>query len=152
MTIHRKPPTGHVSRAAAFGDQAFTRDTLARTLWGEARSEGREGMMAVASVILNRAAKPGWWGRSVADVCLRPWQFSCWLADDPNRAKLEKVDERDVQFRIALQVADQALGGGLPDYTFGATHYHTVDIAPNWARGHTPCAVIGRHAFYNDIA
>ena len=29
-------------------------DTLARTLWGEARGEGHYGMEAVASVILNR--------------------------------------------------------------------------------------------------
>jgi N-acetylmuramoyl-L-alanine amidase len=152
MTSHYRPPVDHIRRATGFGDQAFARDTLARTLWGEARGEGREGMMAVASVILNRAAKPGWWGRSVAEVCLRPRQFSCWLADDPNRAKLEKVDERDAQFRLAQQIAEQALGGGLPDYTFGATHYHAVDIAPAWAKGHTPCVVIGRHAFYNDIA
>lgn len=152
MTIQDMLSLKNLRRAAGFSDQAFTRDTLARTLWGEARGEGREGMMAVASVILNRAAKPGWWGRSVAEVCLRPWQFSCWLADDPNRAKLEQVGERDPQFRLAQQIAEQALSGGLPDYTFGATHYHAVDIAPTWAQGHTPCVVIGRHAFYNDIA
>ncbi|MGG6879769.1 UNVERIFIED_CONTAM: cell wall hydrolase, partial [Pseudomonas aeruginosa] len=30
-------------------------DTLTKTIWGEARGEGREGMIAVAWVILNRA-------------------------------------------------------------------------------------------------
>jgi hypothetical protein len=29
-------------------------DTLARTIWGEARNQGREGMIAVAWVIRNR--------------------------------------------------------------------------------------------------
>lgn len=33
-----------------------TREVLARTLWAEARSQGTEGMHAVANVILNRAA------------------------------------------------------------------------------------------------
>ena len=33
-----------------------TQGVLARTLWAEARSQGSEGMHAVANVILNRAA------------------------------------------------------------------------------------------------
>lgn len=144
-------PADPALRAAAYGDQAFTLDVLARTLWGEARGEGRDGMRAVASTILNRAARPGWWGRSVAEVCLRPRQFSCWLESDPNRAKLLAVDGRDRHFATALSVAVDALAGILPDYTFGATHYHALDCAPSWVKGRAPCAVIGRHAFYNDI-
>lgn len=130
---------------------AFALDTLARTIWGEARGEGRQGMQAVASVILNRAARPGWWGRSVAEVCLKPAQFSCWLSGDPNRRKLEAVDESDPSFATAREIAAAALAGRLADYTFGSTHYHTVETAPAWARGHVPCVVIGQHAFYNDI-
>ena len=44
-------------------------DTLARTLWAEARGEGVAGMEAVAAVIMNRVNadlgnddKPDWWG------------------------------------------------------------------------------------------
>lgn len=59
-------------------------DTLTKTIWGEARGEGREGMIAVAWVILNRASIGGWWGNSIETVCLKPWQFSCWNANDPN--------------------------------------------------------------------
>lgn len=131
---------------------AFALDTLARTIWGEARGEGRPGMQAVASVILNRAARPGWWGRGIAEICLKPAQFSCWLAADPNRHKLDAVGADDAAFATAREIAALALAGRLADYTFGATHYHAVDTAPAWARGHVPCVVIGRHAFYNDIA
>lgn len=138
-------------RAAGYGDRAFTLDVLARTLWGEARGEGRDGMRGVAAVILNRAARPGWWGRSIAEVCLKPWQFSCWLESDPNRVKLLAVDGRDRSYATALSVATDALAGILHDYTDGATHYHTLDCVPAWAAGHTPCMVIGHHAFYNDI-
>lgn len=139
-------------RAVSWTDRAFTLDVLARTLWGEARGEGRAGMQAVACVILNRASDPGWWGRSVAEVCLKPWQFSCWLQSDPNRPKLLAVTAGERVFAQAQQIARAALAGELADYTFGATHYHVIDIAPAWAAGHTPCVLIGRHAFYNDIA
>lgn len=145
-------PPPRPARAVGYGDQAFALDVLARTLWGEARGEGQIGMEAVACVILNRAAKPGWWGRSVAEVCLRPWQFSCWNADDPNRAKLLSVDDADPAFRLALDIAGRALAGSLPDCTGKATHYHARHVMPGWAKGHTACAMIGRHAFYNDIA
>lgn len=127
-------------------------DILARTLWGEARGEGAAGMAAVAAVILNRAARPGWWGRDVAEICLKPRQFSCWLEGDPNRARLLAVDRRDPAFRQAVVLARAALEGGLKDPTQGATHYHARGTAPPWTLERIACAEIGGHLFYNDIA
>jgi spore germination cell wall hydrolase CwlJ-like protein len=139
---------------------ASDEDTLARTLWGEARGEGREGMAAVAWVVRNRAAKAGrhetMHGRqhplfgdgTAASACLRPLQFSCWNATDPNRARLTAVTREDPQFRIACEVAAAVLDGGLADPTNGATHYHEASIHPAWAEGQTPTARIGRHVFY----
>lgn len=149
--MSRHIPDRARERLLGYADQALALDTLARTLWGEARGEGRAGMQAVANVIANRAARPGWWGRSISEVCLRPWQFSCWLPNDPNREKLRRVTEKDAAFGQAMEIAAKALAGGLGDLTCGATHYHAVDIAPAWAKGRTPCVIIGRHAFYNDI-
>ena len=57
---------------------ATAADTLARTLWGEARNQGQCGMAAVAHVVLNRAAHPRWWGHDIISVCRAPEQFSCW--------------------------------------------------------------------------
>lgn len=34
-------------------------DVVARTIWGEARGEGANGMQAVANVIMNRTARGG---------------------------------------------------------------------------------------------
>ena len=54
-------------------------DTLARTLFGEARGELYGGRVAVANVIINRAASQvTWWGNTVEEVCRKPKQFSCW--------------------------------------------------------------------------
>lgn len=125
-----------------------TRDTVARTLWGEARGEGVAGMVAVACVILNRAKRPRWWGSNVEQVCRKPYQFSCWLEDDPNRAKLLAVTEADPAFRQALLIADEVVSGRLKDVTNGADHYHTRGVAPVWSKGKTPCAEIGVHRFF----
>lgn len=141
-----------MTEAEHFMREAET-DTMARTLWGEARGEGDKGMEAVACVILNRvrvARDRGrfWWGNSVIEICQKPYQFSCWNRDDPNFKRVQAVDMRDVYFATAMRLAQRAMAGVLRDVTAGATHYHTRDIMPYWARGHEPCATIGRHIFY----
>lgn len=127
-------------------------DILARTLWGEARGEPVRGIEAVAAVVMNRVRHGGWWGRTVEAVCRKPSQFSCWNADDPNRAKLERVDVDDRAFRICLRIARRALAGSVADPTGGATHYHVRGLLPAWAHGREPSAEIGSHLFYNDVA
>ncbi|WP_133717117.1 cell wall hydrolase [Methylocaldum gracile] len=129
-------------------------DTLARTLYGEARGEGILGMSAVAAVIMNRARKrradggPYWWGDGIIGVCMKPQQFSCWNPDDPNRAKLLNVTERDPLFAQARVIAHIASAGWLADPTGGADHYHASSILPKWAVGIEMTAKIGRHVFY----
>jgi len=125
-------------------------DVLARTLWGEARGEGRRGVEAVAAVIMNRLAA-GRWGATVDAVCRAPKQFSCWNPGDPNRPKLEAVDARNPAFALCRGVAEAALAGRLADPTGGATHYHARGLVPWWARGRAPCAAIGRHLFYRGV-
>lgn len=130
-------------------------DTLARTLWGEARGEGAKGMRAVAHVIRNRVAlaraKGGsWWGRDIISVCRKPYQFSCWNGDDVNRDRLMKAGENDPVFRLACAVAVRAVRSlDVFDITYGATHYHRYDIAPKWAKGRVPTVRIGAHVFYD---
>ncbi len=131
-------------------------DTLARTLYGEARGEKVRGLEAVASVIINqveKAIKVGgyWWGNDVEGVCLRPWQFSCWNANDPNREKILTIDKSNKVFGTCLRIARRAVFGGLKDPTDGATHYHVVGLLPAWARSQIPCAEIGHHVFYKGI-
>lgn len=126
-------------------------DTLARTLYGEARGEGRTGMTAVASVVMNRVDHPRWWGHDVEGVCRTPWQFSCWNANDPNLPKLLRVDTTDGIFCSAMTIAAEAVGRTLQDPTNGATSYYDVSIPPpRWAKGREPCATIGRLIFFKD--
>jgi spore germination cell wall hydrolase CwlJ-like protein len=148
-------------------------DTVARTVWAEARGEDdkstpkHDGMEAVAAVIMNRAraaldyiaAKPGPRRRrhplfgdgTPASVCLARWQFSCWNESDPNLPKLRSVGDDDRAFAQALEIAERAVKGLLADPTHGATHYHTTGVNPPWSRGLEPCATIGHHRFFNNV-
>ena len=138
--------------------------TLARTMWGEARGERGEvdGMDAVAHVVLNRVRRATYWGRDVAEVCQKPWQFSCWNRNDPNLPQLLRVDATNSRFAQALASAEALItlarqdpdSRARADPTMGATHYYAARLPqpPRWAVGHAPCARIGAHLFFNDIA
>lgn len=134
---------------------------LARTVWGEARGEGNEGMEAVARVIVNRYKAKKWFtgyvienGKkvpSIKETCLKKYQFSCWNKNDANYQKLLIIDEEDKSFAKCLKVAEAAVTGNLVDFINNATFYHTKSIKPNWALHHAPCFESGNHLFYNDI-
>lgn len=136
-------------------------EVLARTLWGEARGEGLDGMAAVANCVMNRVqldlhndGKPDWWGEGVAAVCQKPWQFSCWNTNDPNRAKLLAVTEEDPFYRDALVIAAAAVSGKLRDRTRGATHYYAPKVvhAPAWVDKGELRAKVGDQLFYRVLA
>lgn len=124
-------------------DQA---DYMARTLYGEARGEGARGMQAVANVIMNRVKQGGWYGASVKDVVLKPYQFSCWNENDVNSAII--LNANSAQLATARNIAERVISGELPDITGGATHYHAKSITPYWAKSLTKTATIGNHVFY----
>jgi spore germination cell wall hydrolase CwlJ-like protein len=157
MSTPRAPFAARVEALPRPGEA--DRDTLARTLWGEARGEGVTGMAAVACVIVNRMLASSrrlgqgqaalWWGGPDAvSVCRAPWQFSCWNRSDPNRAALEALAADAAVLLPARTVADAALDGRLGDATGGADHYHARGLRPAWVKGRRPVATIGRHVFY----
>ena len=141
-------------------ETAQAADTLARTMWGEARGEpgGGAGMAAVAHVVLNRRDMNRWWGRSIESVCLKASQFSCWNEADPNRTKMLELTGGDTIFVQALDIAQKLMAMAIADRaaidpTSGATHYHASNIAlPGWTAKATSCGRIGNHLFYKNIA
>jgi hypothetical protein len=137
-------------------------DTLARTLWGMARSDGAPGMTAVGHVVLNRKQRQTYWGLSVEDVCRKPFQFSCWNRGQPGLAALLCVTPTDALFAqargIALDLLTQDANPQLnvervrTDPTGGATYFHhrALNPPPRWTQGLGVCARIGNHIFYRD--
>lgn len=128
-------------------------EILARTAYGENRGGGEAGMQSVLNVIMNRAAKPGWWGKTPAGVCVMPKQFDCWMPNDPNYAIIMSITGSDPVYAFAMSLASSALAGTLQDITNGATYYFADSMPeyPSWALGHIPCARIAGQLFFNDI-
>ena len=140
-------------------DLEFDLKIMALTVWAEARGEPVDGQRAVAWVLRNRAAKPGWWSRtegfpygSIAAVCRCPWQFSCWNANDPNRTRLDDpaTQQRADYLAIRALCFDVLSAPPLEDPTTGADHYCTQAVVykTRWARNLKPVAMIGNHWFY----
>jgi hypothetical protein len=128
---------------------------LAATVWGEARSEGEDGMRAVAHVMVNRIGER--FGEDLATVILSPKQFSVWNRRDPNRRIVQRLARdpssvaTDAEWVTAERIAREVLSGQSVDPTGGALFYHTRAVRPRWARVGQGRQVIGQHIFYADV-
>lgn len=135
-------------------------EIVALTLWGEARGQPIQGIVGVANVIANRTRDPARrWGLTWQDVCLRRWQFSCWIPEG-GRANYERMVEavsdlailrplKDKVMRQCWWVARGVVDDMILDVTKGANHYYAATIPePKWARGQEPTVVMGLHRFY----
>lgn len=143
---------------------------MAKTIYGEARGEITrnmqylssiketeklfpyiKGLIAVGHVIYNRFKQQTWYGKTISDVCLRPYQFSCWNLKDPNRKTLDKLNESSDLFQLCLYVAQGVMNQKWDDFTQGSDHYHAVWLTPHpsWADPECITTVIGHHVFYN---
>lgn len=125
---------------------------LAQTMWGEARGEDDEGLRAVCCTVINRFNSGKWFaGKTIAETCKKPWQYSCWNKNDPNRPHLSRLTY--IQLKRELEIIRDVVSGVYDDITFGATHYYNPMVCgmPKWAMGKIPCYVHGHHLFFKDI-
>lgn len=126
---------------------------VALTIWGESRGEPIEGQIAVGNVIRNRH-KPG---QSWSEICLAPFQFSCFNSDSPEYAKVQRAADTLTTQALppdlsqALWVADGIIQQKLLDNTGGATHYLTASLyrsdPPTWAATGSGLRTIGSQVF-----
>lgn len=130
-------------------------DVLARTLWGESRNQPFEGQVAVAYVIITRSEERQ---QSITDICLAPFQFSCWNQNDPNRNLLLHASFDNPYFMVSFGIAALVITRRLENPAPGANHYFTVkppvstigvalNWPPAWAKGMQLVKVIGAHEF-----
>ena len=146
-------------------------ELLAKTIWGEARGESKAGKIAtaqrlsfaettkwrcaIAHTALNRlkisqaTAYDDWWGNTLEEILLQPYQFSCHNPGDPNKAFFAKLTTGDPQFRECLEIARGVMNGSIPDNTGGASHYFNFNVVlPEWSKEMEKTARIGNHDFY----
>lgn len=131
-------------------------DILARTIFGEARGEykrpdgGIAALIAIANVVMNRLKQGGWFGSSIVEVCLKPWQFSCWNKNDPNLSLIKEVSVSNPIFKLCHTIAEEVSYQRWPDLTEGCDHYFSTSLveSPSWSVGKKPKLRVGRHLFY----
>jgi spore germination cell wall hydrolase CwlJ-like protein len=123
-------------------------ELLTVCIYGEASGEPPIGKLAVAHVVLNRAASPSWWGHTLKEVLLKPSQFSCFNPADPNARRIESMIDLGYYDRACAHIAALALGGHTLDPTGSATHYCTLDCKPAWRSKMTETIRIGGHVFF----
>lgn len=119
---------------------------LTMCIYGEARSEPYQGKLAIASVVMNRVSLGGWYGNSVKEVLLKPYQFSCFNRRDPNFPKLFKPQQK--LWNLCFKAAWNAYSKLSQDPTDGANHYCRHDISPPWIKRMKKTKRIGDHEFF----
>jgi N-acetylmuramoyl-L-alanine amidase len=117
---------------------------MALAMYWEARGEGRHGMQAVGSVILNRVADHRFPNAPCAVVYqggeTPPCQFSWWCDGKSDRPT------NHAQWATARRVAREMLTEPHVDPTGGALFFHNTAMRKPWRRQRT--AQIGNHIFY----
>ena len=124
------------------------RELFALNLYHEARSEGRDGMIAVGWVVLNRIDDPTF-PDTITGVINQPTRRGCqwgWTCD----GRSDRPEEED-KWVLAQEVSDVMLSSSPPtDPTGGAVFFHeTFRQTPVYLRtGGTRTVTLGNHHFY----
>ncbi|HWI87665.1 MAG TPA: cell wall hydrolase [Sphingomicrobium sp.] len=115
---------------------------LATAVYFEARGESLEGQLAVAHVVMNRAAS----GRYPPDWCSvvkQPAQFSF-----VRHGEFPSVDTNCDAWRKAEAIAELAASNIVPSVSSDVLWYHADYVAPSWRRNLQEVQQIGAHIFY----
>jgi hypothetical protein len=126
---------------------------LAQAIYHEARGESREGQLAVANVIINRAFSKKY-PSTICGVVFQnankgrykcQFTFACDGRSDMGRER--------TAWNRSLKMAEDAFyefqrgerPGVIPN---SVLYYHTTAVAPKWSRTFHRVAAIGSHVFY----
>ena len=127
------------SAGAPLDEQA---NCIAVAVYHEARGESLEGQLAVARVIMNRAAS-GQYPNSWCGVVKQPWQFSF-----VRNGYMPSVDENSQAWRNALGITRLAVNNAVQSVPTDCLWYHANYVSPSWGRRLTRVSKIGAHIFY----
>ena len=115
---------------------------LATAVYFEARGESLEGQLAVARVVMNRAASgkypPDW-----CSVVKQPYQFSF-----VRHGQFPSADTNCEAWKKAEAVAELAVANVVPTLSDDVLWYHADYVAPTWRNNLQEVQKIGAHIFY----
>jgi len=122
-------------------------ECLTQAVYYEARGEGRDGMKAVAQVVLNRVRHRAF-PNSVCAVVFQgagrrtgcQFSFTC---DGSMRGRVNRA-----AWNRARDIASSALSGSVYAGVGNATHFHTTRVSPQWRHTLVRVSQVGDHLFY----
>jgi N-acetylmuramoyl-L-alanine amidase len=115
---------------------------LATAVYFEARGESLEGQLAVAHVVMNRAAS-GKYPPSWCATIKQPAQFSF-----VRHGEFPNVDTACDAWRKAEGIARLAAANAVPSVGTDVLWYHADYVAPSWGHRLSVVEKIGAHIFY----
>ena len=118
-------------------------DCLASAVYFEARGESLEGQLAVAEVVMNRAAS-GRYPSTLCGVVEQPWQFSFVNAT----GRIPNANRDSAAWRRAVAIARIAQDGVTDQLSSDCLWYHADYVSPSWGRRLNRVTKIGLHIFY----
>lgn len=128
------------------------KNCLKNVLYYEARSEGKLGILAVASVIENRKNSRGY-PSEYCSVINQHKQFSYTLEGKPD---VETIEQRlraadKVAYMQVSEVADKMLEGRFePVLPSNVLWYAKASVRNYWTKTKAVATRIGQHVFYHD--
>lgn len=133
-----------VAEQASAETNGAEQDCLANAVYFEARGESLQGQLAVAEVVINRAAS-GRYPASLCGVVVQPAQFSF-----VRRGRIPRADRGSDAWRRAVAVAKIAGARMMPRLLpASCLWYHASYVSPSWGRRLAQSARIGLHIFYS---
>lgn len=132
---------------------------MSLTIYGESRGEPVDGKIGVGSVILNRVDHRKWDGETIQEVCLWPYQFSCYLTGDLNRESLfwiasdfESICRKAKSFLECFDTAKGMIDGVIPRNTTAMQYLNPIIAAKTkkkWlSAGMKVVMKIGNHEWF----
>lgn len=112
---------------------------IAEAIYHEARGEGKQGMIAVANVIMNRTKIRN---KSPAKIVQEPGQFSY-----RKKRNLGFIDKDS--YEQACEIAHGVLNKSIKDNTGGATYFRSG--GGTWGRNFKQTTRIKNHVFFKQI-
>jgi spore germination cell wall hydrolase CwlJ-like protein len=122
-------------------------DCLTQVVYYEARGEGRDGMQAVAQVVLNRVRHPAF-PKTICGVVYQgaARRTGCQFSFTCNGAMRGRVNT--AAWNRAKTIASRALSGSVYSGVGNATHFHTTGVSPVWRNSLIQVNQVGSHLFY----
>ena len=114
---------------------------LATAVYFESMGESLEGQLAVAHVVMNRAAS-GQYPASWCEVVKQPWQFS--FVRHGTWPQIRDIDS----WRTAEAITRIAMANAYESVPTDVLWYHANYVSPSWGRRLAEVAQIGAHIFY----